>query len=218
MTARRRTGTMEVETVNASARPGDSGWFPSACSATTVHLAVRGSPGRARSMTGSIRSEARPQRALGDEERRRALDARAGQIGHAAGPRERRGIRVVDGEADTAQVARRRRRRSTGVKQPPARRWIARAPRESCRDRQPPVPSIAPNVSALAASCCRSSASTRVSAAWSEMPNRYRVAPQPARPTASAASTPTRTTRTMEVTVIQAIHAIVKLLGPEASS
>ena len=68
MTARRRTGTIEVETANASARPGDSGWLPSACSATTVHLAVRGSPGRARSRTGSIRRRRGPS-ALG---RRRA--------------------------------------------------------------------------------------------------------------------------------------------------
>ncbi len=60
MTARRRTGTIDVETANASPRPGDSGGLPSACSATTVHLSVPGSPGRARSRTGSIRRRRGP--------------------------------------------------------------------------------------------------------------------------------------------------------------
>ena len=59
--ARRRTGTIEVETANASVRAGAEGSLPSACSATIVDFGGRGSPGLARSVTGSIRSSRGPR-------------------------------------------------------------------------------------------------------------------------------------------------------------
>ncbi len=56
-------------------------------------------------------NEARAERAGRDQERRGRLHALGRQIGHAAGPRERRSGRVVDRDAGAAGIVGRQRRR-----------------------------------------------------------------------------------------------------------
>ncbi|PYQ97734.1 MAG: hypothetical protein DMF97_13550 [Acidobacteria bacterium] len=69
-----------------------------------------------------------PERARRDKQRWLAVDAGGGQIGHTAGPRERRGVRAIDGHAGSAGLLDGE-RRVHRIEQPRHRGGVARRPR-----------------------------------------------------------------------------------------
>ncbi len=111
--------------------------------------------------------QARAEAARRDEQRGRAVDAFARQLGHAAGPGERGARRVVDGQPGPARVVRRPARRPPASKRRRASAGSRGAARIASRSAATRAAS-APSVSALASNRWRSSASTCRSAVSSE--------------------------------------------------
>ena len=200
---RRRAAKQRAHLHRARSRSGrrrypggvaDPSTRPSTCSTTIV--ARRAGCGRSDSRTGSMRTRRGPRAPGTTKKRRWPVAPILGQLGDAAGPRERLAVGAggVHGEAGAPGFVVRQ-GRVDGVEQPPLGGGIARAARIASRSAATRA-AIVPSVAALASKRWRSSASTRATASASDAPKRDPFErPASSRRPAARRARPARATR-----------------------